>query len=638
MLQAIRDRAMGVLGWVVIGLIIITFALFGLGSYLQDKSRAFAAKVNGVEISQRELQVGYQNQRARMEQMLGDAYNPALIDEQRLKQQALQSLISRQLLLQAAQQDGMAISDQLLAARIHSVKAFHADGEFSEDKYKNVLARQGMAPLGFEYETRQQLTAEQLVNGLSDTAFVTASEVDRAYSLQEQKRTFDYIVVSAASVAEMADPDESSIQSYYDDHQQAFITPERVRLAYLRLNADGLSESIEIEEQTLLDYYEEKKNSLKGQEQRRASHILFQLDPGADEATEKAVVEKAEKVLQQVRDGGDFAALASENSDDPGSAANGGDLGFFAKGAMVPAFEEAVFALQPGEDSGLVKSQFGYHIIRLTEIKGADIPALDDVREELIAELKQYEIDDLYYDQLEQLTDNTYESPDSLDAAADALGLEIKTSEWISAAGAEGGIGQYPKVSAAAFSEDVLESGNNSEPLEVGPNDALVIRVLEREAAHARPLADVRGEIVEVLKTEASTKAAMEKGEALLAKLVEGSAANDLATESGLTIHQAEAVTRAAAGHPPEIIGKIFRLARNADAEPVNTGFQLANGDYVVVQLTNVEDADATEMTEAQRTQMLSGFENIRKNAALSILVNDLRQRATIEIPEDSEQ
>ena len=161
MLQAFRERAMGVLGWVVIGLIIITFALFGLGSYLQDKSRAFAAKVNGVDISPRELQVAYQNQRARMEQMLGDAYNPALIDEKRLKQQALQSLISRQLLLQAAQQDGMAISDQLLAARIHSVKAFQADGEFSEDKYKNALARQGMAPLGFEYETRQQLTAEQ---------------------------------------------------------------------------------------------------------------------------------------------------------------------------------------------------------------------------------------------------------------------------------------------------------------------------------------------------------------------------------------------------------------------------------------------------------------------------------------------
>jgi peptidyl-prolyl cis-trans isomerase D len=633
MLQAIRDRAMGVLGWIVIGLIIITFALFGLGSYLQDQSRVYAAKVNDVEISPRELQVAYQNQRARMEQMLGDVYNPALIDEQSLKQQALQGLISRQLLLQAAQEDGMAISDQLLAAKIHAVQAFQADGEFKEEVYQRVLGRQGMTPLGFEYETRQQLTAEQLVDGLSNTAFVTGSEVERAYSLQEQKRTFDYIVVSATPVEATADPDDASVQSYYEEHSQAFITPARVRLAYLRLNADGLSESIEIDEQALVDYYEEKKSTLKGQEQRRASHILFQLSADADEVTKKAVLENAEKVLQQVHDGGDFAALASENSDDPGSAANGGDLGFFAKGAMVPEFEKAVFELQPEEVSTLVRSQFGYHIIRLTEIKSTDIPTLEDMREKLVAELKQSEMDDLYYEQLEQLTDNTYESPDSLDTAADALGLEVQTSDWITAAGGEG-IGQYPKVLSAAFSEDVFESGNNSEPLEVAPNDALVIRIQEREAAHPTPLADVREQIVEVLKREAAAKVARGKGEALLAKLKEGAVAKDLVGEDGLAFHEAEAVSRAAAGHPSEIVGKVFRLARSADNTAFNTGFQLVNGDYVVVHLTAVEDADAAEMTEAQRTQMLRGFENMRKNLAVSLLVDDLRKRATIELPE----
>ena len=636
MLQAIRDRAMGVLGWIVIGLIIITFALFGLGSYLQDQSRVYAAKVNDVEISPRELQVAYQNQRDRMQQMLGDAYNPALIDEKQLKQQALQSLINRQLILQAAQNDGMAISDQLLASRIHSIQAFQEDGQFKEDVYQRVLAQQGMIPLAFEYETRQQLTGEQLVNGLSNTAFVTGSEVDRAYSLQEQKRTFDYIVVSASPFEATANPDDASIQAYYEEHSEAFMTPERVRLAYLRLSADGLSESIEVDEQTLVDYYEEKKSSLKGQEQRRASHILFQLSADADETAEKAVVEKAEKVLQQIRDGGDFAALATENSDDPGSAASGGDLGFFAKGAMVPEFEKVAFELQPGEDSGLVRSQFGYHIIRLTEIKSADIPALEDVREELIVELKQTEIDDLYYEQLEQLTDNTYESPDSLDAAADALGLEIQTSDWITPAGGEG-IGQYPKVLSAAFSEDVLESGNNSEPLEVAPDDALVIRVVEREAAHPTPLADVRDRIVEVLKKEAAAKAAQGKGEMLLAKLAEGAVAKDLVGEDGLAFHEADGVTRAVDGHPREIINKVFRLARSADGAALNTGFALSNGDYVVVNLTAVEDADPAGMTEAQRTQMLSGFENMRKSLALAVLVDDLRKRATIEIPEVSE-
>ena len=465
---------------------------------------------------------------------------------------------------------------------------------------------------------------------------MTGSEVGRAYSLQEQKRTFDYIVVSASPFEATANPDDASIQAYYEEHSEAFMTPERVRLAYLRLSADGLSESIEVDEQTLVDYYEEKKSSLKGQEQRRASHILFQLSADADETAEKAVVEKAEKVLQQIRDGGDFAALATENSDDPGSAASGGDLGFFAKGAMVPEFEKVAFELQPGEDSGLVRSQFGYHIIRLTDIKSADIPALEDVREELIVELKQSEIDDLYYEQLEQLTDNTYESPDSLDAAAEALGLEIQTSDWITPAGGEG-IGQYPKVLSAAFSEDVLESGNNSEPLEVAPNDALVIRVVEREAAHPTPLADVRDRIVEVLKREAAAKAAQGKGEMLLAKLAEGAVAKDLVGEDGLAFHEADGVTRAVDGHPREIINKVFRLARSADVAALNTGFALSNGDYVVVNLTAVEDADPAGMTEAQRTQMLRGFENMRKSLALAVLVDDLRKRATIEIPEVSE-
>jgi peptidyl-prolyl cis-trans isomerase D len=568
-----------------------------------------------------------------MQEMLGDAYNPALIDERMLREQALQSLISRQLILQAAQEGGVAISDQLLAASIHSIEAFQADGEFREEVYQSVLGRQGMTPLGFEHRTRLQLTAEQLVNGLSNTTFVTGSEVERAYSLQEQKRTFDYIVVAAPSVEELAEPDDALIQSYYDENSQAFMTPERVRLAYLRLSADGLSESIEIDEQALTDYYEEKKNSLKGQEQRRASHMLFQLDADADEATEKAVLEKAENVLQQVKGGADFAALATENSDDPGSAAGGGDLGFFAKGAMVPEFEQAAFDLQPGEVSDLVRSQFGYHIIKLTEIKGADIPALEDVREQLITELKQGEIDDLYYELLEQLTDNTYESPDSLDAAADALGLEIQTSDWITAAGGEG-IGQYPKVLSAAFSEDVLEAGNNSEPLEVAPNDTLVIRVKEREAPHPTPLVDVRVQIVEALKKETSANSARDKGEALLGKLKEGAAMKDLAGEDGLSFHQAEAVSRSAAGHSSEIVGKVFRLARSADNTATNSGFQLMNGDYVVVHLAAVEDADSDEMTEAQRAQMLRGFENMRQNLAISVLVDDLRNRAVIEIPE----
>ncbi len=636
MLQAIRDQAMGVLGWIVIGLIIVTFALFGLGSYLQDESRVYAAKVNDVEISLRELQLAYQNQQARMQQMLGDAYDPALIDESQLKKRALQSLISKQLILHAAGESGMAISDQLLAAKVHAIPAFQEDGKFQQAIYQRALAGQGETPASFEYQTRQLMTAEQLANGLSGTAFVTHSEIERAYSLQEQKRSFDYIVISAAPFEAAAVPDDAAVQAYYDEHSEAFMTPQRVRLAYLRLNADGLSESIEIDEQVLVDYFEDKRDQLKGQEQRRASHILFQLNADADAAAKAEVKAEAEKILQQIQDGGDFVALAKEYSDDPGSSASGGDLGFFARGAMVPEFEKVAFAMQPGETSALIRSQFGYHIIRLVEIKASEIPQLEEVRDTLIAELKRQEIDDLFYEQLEQLTDYAYESPDSLDAAADALGLEIQASDWITATGGEG-IGQYPKVLSAAFNEDVLESGNNSEPLEVAPNDVLVVRVLEQEAAHPTPLADVRDQIAEVLKRESAARSAREQGEVLLTKLTEGAVIDELVGEDSSAFHQAEAVTRSVQGHSPDILGKVFKLASPTGTEALNTGFALSNGDYVVVQLSAVEDANPAEMTEAQRTQMQRGFENMRKNLVQSLLIDSLKNRANIEIPVDSE-
>lgn len=636
MLQAIRDRAMGVLGWVVIGLIIITFALFGLGSYLQDQSRVFAATVNDVEIPMRELQIAYQNQRARMEQLLGDAFNPALIDERTLKRQALESLIQRELILQAAHSARMGISDQLLAARIQAIPAFQEDGRFQEARYQDILARQGQVPAGFEYETRRTLTAEQLVSGLSNTAFVTRPEIARAYRLQDQKRTFDYIQVAAAPMEANIELGEEDIKAYYEENSNQFVTPERVRLAYLRLNIASLGAMVEVDEAELLAVYEKKKQNLKTQEKRRASHILFQVPEDADEAAVDAVNAEVEQVLAQIRNGGDFAELARQHSDDPGSSAQGGDLGYFATGAMVPEFDAAVFAMEVDTVSEPVRSQFGFHIIKLTDIKGSEIASLEDVRVELTEEIKQREIDDLYYEQMERLTDVVYENPDNLEAAADELQLEIQTSEWISAQSGNG-IGQYPKVIGAAFSEDVLEAGNNSEPLEVGPNDAIVIRVIEREAAHTTPLDQVKEQVVSAMKKQRAAEAVKARGEQLLAELGQGADMKALAETNGLELRQADAVGRGAPGHTPELVREVFRMPRPAEGAVRDNAIALANGDYAIVRLALVTDADADSMTEAQQAQLRRGFENMRRNEVLAVMVNALRGRAELVIPEDSE-
>lgn len=636
MLQAIRDRAMGVLGWIVIGLIIITFALFGLGSYLQNEARLYAAKVNGVEITPRDLQMAYQNQRANMQQMLGDAFRPDLIDEHKLKQQALENLIRRQLLLQAAENNDMAVSDQYLAARIHAIGAFQKDGQFDSALYEKLLARQGQPPAAFEHEMRLMLTGQQLTNGVSATSFVTDAELNRIFSLQEQKRSFDYISIAAEPLKASIEPSETDIEAYYAAHSDAFMTPQRVRLAYVRLNADVLGKDIEIGEQELKDYYEQKKTALKTQEQRRASHILFPLDADADKASVEKTRAEAEKVLQQIRDGADFGALAKQYSKDPGSAEQGGDLGYFPAGSMVPEFDKAVFAMQPGDVSDPVRSQFGFHIIKLTDIKSSEIPPLEKVRDELVKELKQRQVGDRYYEQIEQLTNTAFENPGSLQASAEALGLEIMTTDWITAASGPG-IGQYADVRAAAFSDDVLESGNNSEPVEVAQDDAIVVRVKDREAAHPTPLAEVRERVVAELKQQGAAQAARESGEQLLQQLADGKSMQDLAASDEYTVNKAAAIGRNAPGYDPGVVSAVFRMPRPAEGATFDKGIPLANGDYVVVRLTSVVDADPKTMTEAQRKQLREGFENMRGNLALTTLVSALRSQAEVEIPQDSD-
>jgi len=627
---------MGGLGWFIIGLIIITFALFGLGSYLQDKSRAYAAVVNDVEITDQELQQAYQQQRYRMEQMMGDAFNPALIDENELKQRALNRLIQEQLLRQAAETESMSVSDQLLAAKVHSIAAFQVDGKFSEQRYKDRLAQQGQAPASFEAVLRQEMQVQQLLAGLSLTVFVTRVELERSFRLQEQKRDFSYVVVASEPFQKTAQASDEQIEAYYNQHSEEFVAPERVRLAYLRLSGAGLSADLEIEEDELLAYYEERKQALLTQEQRRASHILIQVAADADESAVNKARAKAEDILKQVHAGGDFAEIASQHSDDPGSSAQGGDLGFFARGAMVPEFEDTVFSQQVGDVSEPVKTQFGFHIIKLVDIRGSGIPELDQVRVELIDELKQRRADDLFYEQLELLTDVSYENPDSLDAAAEALGLELQTTDWITAGGGSG-IAEYPKILAAAFSDDVLEAGNNSEPIEVGSNDAIVVRVEVRQASHPETLESVKGSIIETLKQDLAVEEATEKGKALLQKLEQGTALEELGDQDDTVFRKAEGVARATPGHSPEIVREAFRMKNPAEGTSSDKGFQLSNGDYAIVQLTRVSDADPAAIAENVRVQLERGYENLRRSLVQSALIAGLRARAMVTIPEEQQ-
>ena len=470
MLQAIRERVLGWLGWIVIGLIIVTFAAFGLGSYLRDKSHVYAAKVNDQEISQRQLQLAYQQQRTRLEQRLGDAFDPAKIDDALLRKQALDTLVRDQLMYQAARHDGFAISDQYLGAYLRAVPALQEDGKFSSERYQRLLYAQGISQPVFEADVRQELEIKQWVQAFSGTAFVTPSEIKAAYDLYKQKRSFSYVTLPIGPALAEAAVSDDELRQYYDAHTKDFEAPERVRLSYVRLSRADIAKEMTVDEDALKALYEEKKDSLVKQEQRRAHHILIQLAPDASADAVAKARAKADEVLKKLHAGESFESLAKTYSDDPGSSAKGGDLGFFGRGVMVPAFDEAVFGMQVGQVSEPVRSQFGFHIIRLDEVKGSENQSLDEARPALEAELKNREAGDAYYDRLDRLTNLSFENSQSLDPAAKDLGLTIEDSDWLTAQGGPG-VGQYRNLMDAVFSDDVLESGNNSEPVEVGQDD-----------------------------------------------------------------------------------------------------------------------------------------------------------------------
>jgi len=637
MLQAFRNTVMGWLGWIIIGLVIMTFALFGLGSYLQDESQVYAAKVNDTEISPRDLQRAYQQQRARMQEMMGDAYNPAMINDKRLRQQALNGLINRELLLQAASENGLTISDALLAAQIHSIPAFQEDGEFSDKKYRDLVSRRGQTVSAVEHGTRQSMLTDQLRSGLAETVFVTPGELDRAYRLQNQKRDFVYLIVAAKPFELTVDVSDKQIQEYYEKHTDDFMVPERVKVSYLRLTGDKLGDSLPVDEADLEAHYEERRASLKTKEQRRASHILIAVAADADEDSLAQARAEADAVHARLAAGADFGELAKENSDDPGSAKQGGDLGFFGRGDMVTEFDKTVFAMNKDDVSEPVRTQFGFHIIKLIDIKGSEIPPLAEVRDDLIRGMQQEKVNDLYYELAEQFTDLTYENSDTLDPAAEALDLEIQTSDWLDARGGAG-IGRYPKVVAAIFSDDVLEGGNNSEPVEVAPNDVIVVRIGERQPRHQAPLEDVRDKVVARLKSELAAQAALTRGESLSARLEDGGATlEELNDQDYYAFRKVEGVIRSAGGYNPEVMRKAFTLGHPQDGKPLDVSFALSNGDYALLRLTSITDGDPAELKPEQRLQMARGFESLYSSVDMDALLRGLRDRADIVIPRNSE-
>ena len=637
MLQDIRERAQGWIAWFIVILISIPFALWGIQSYLGGGSDQIVATVNGQEISEREFEMGYREMRQRLRQQLGENYRPELIDEARLRREYMESMIRNQLILQAADDMGLRAGDDLVRATIRSIPAFHAGGSFSRQAYEQGVRMRGQTASGFESQIRRALVSEQLSKAVAGSEFTTVAELEPFVRLRLQRRDMAYLQIPAQDYIEAVQVTEEDARNYFSSRQSEFMAPERIKVEYLELSVNRIAETLNADEDTLLGYYEQHKNEYLVPEQRRASHILITLDADADDAALTAARQLAENALERVKSGEAFDQVARELSQDPGSAEQGGDLGFFGKGIMDPAFEESAFVLAEGEISEPVRSEFGYHIIKLTAIRAESGEPYEVAKDKVRSAYLKNEAERLFYEYAERLSDLAYEDPDSLQPAADALGMEVQQSDWLER---EGGSGLFAstKLIGAAFSDDVLLERHNSEAIEIGPEHIAVVRVNEHEEAVVRPFDAVRDEIVDLLKREGASVLAREKGEQLIEQLAQGATLEALAQQEGLEPVSKKGVGRDQRELPSALINRLFKMPRPNAEQPEVAGVALPGGDYAVVVLSKIEDGSMERVQELGGEETLKGMmERSRGEVYYRHLVQNLKDQAEIQINKQPE-
>ena len=603
MLQAIRERAQGWVAWAIVILITIPFAFWGIDSYFGGGAEPVVASVNGIDITERAFNQNVNRTRMRLRDRLGDAYDPALFDDQRIREQVLERMIRETLLLQDSEAMGLRTSAQAIRAAILSEPAFQQDGAFSNAEYERVLRLQGLTPAAYEDSLRSELLLSQLPRAIRETAFVTDALAARSASLVHQERNVSYAAVPATAFErDVEPPGEQAVADYYDSHPQQFATPEQVRISYLLLNAADLSAPDQaIDEAGLRKQYQLKINDFTAPEERKVRHILLSVPLDAGETAVGEIRDQIQEVRQRIAAGESFSEIAAEVSDDPGSAGQGGELGWVGRGALDPAFEQAVFSLKPNMLSAPVRSRFGYHLVEVLDVRGGEPRPFDEVKAELIADLDSGSNESVFFEQAEQLATLTYESPDSLIPAAETLGLEVRLSDWVDRTGGEG-LFANPRVIGAAFSEEVLTLGNNSELLEPDPEalQALVLSVAEHREPSVRPLDEVRDQIVALLKARQAADAARAAAEAIAARVVKGEELT--AAAEGFDVVEAGQIGRAATEPPPEVIQLAFSLPQPSDGGALQVGSTVASdsGDAFVVVVYTVKEGDPSELAPAE--------------------------------------
>lgn len=592
LIQRLGEGSHGILAKIIVGAIIVVFAMFGFGSittFLVTVPKV--ATVNGEDITEQAMLVAVERNRQRL---LADAGSQSLnIDEDELNKSTLEDLIQRELLSQSVDDLKLFYSDERIDRDMINTEAFQTDGKFDPQRFQLVLRSAGYTPLSYKEIIKNELMYEQVSRGLGSSGFMTESEVIRSASLAQQTRDIAFLRVEIEKLKADISVTDAEIEEYYLQNQQQFMTDETVDLNYVEIKKSDLSDAVSYQDAELRNFYEEEKDRYSTQEERELAHILIEIN---DEGSQQAAKEKVDEIYERINQGESFSDLAKEFSEDPGSAEAGGNLGFNARGTFVEEFDNVAFSLEVNQTAEPVLTEFGYHIIKLLAITPAKTPEFDEIVDKLDKDFRFLKAEELFVERSSKLSEISYESTDLVDPAAE-LELSIKTTGHFSRNGGEG-IAANQQVMNAAFSEDLLRDHNNSDLIEIEPNHHVVVRVIQHKASEIKQLDSVTEEIHDFLVLDAAKTEAAAQMDEMLAMLEGGSITGYVADQFGLEWSVHGGTNRNQIGLDPQIVRESFRIPRPIEGGKSLGSILLSNGDAVVISVTKVTNPDVDSLKE----------------------------------------
>ncbi len=627
MMERLRAGANSLVVKIILGLIILSFVFAGVGGYIAGGTVTPAAEVGDVEISQSQFEQAFQNERQQMQAQAGEFFSALLNDPNYLAQfrrNVLDRMINNALLDQHAEDVGLRVSDEQIKSAIREMGAFNSNGIFNNDQYLASLRRIGLTPEQFAEYVRQDIEREHLVNALQESEFVLNGELETLYRLEDQTRTVRTLNIPVSTFTETAAVTAEAQKAYYDENPSQFMRPEQFKISYLELSGDLLTDRTDVSEDEARKYYQDNIGNYGTTEKRKVSHIMIE----GDDAEAKA---KAEAIIAKLAKGADFAETAKTDSDDTFSAEQGGSLDWFDKGVMDPAFEEAAYKITDiGELSEVVKSEFGYHIIKLDEIKAADVKPYEVVSADIIKQLKQQNAAEQFYELSTKMAEKAFEMPDNLDDAANEINTKVSSTDFVALSELSGVLAN-PAVVQAIQSPEVKDDALNSELIEIAPEHVVLVRVDESRPQELLPFDDVKEKVTATLKRQAGEKAAEELSNTLLTQLNEGN--TEAFEQSGYVFDEAKMLLRSAPER--EVAQLAFTMPSPKDEKSTFASTRQMNGDFLIVALDEVKEP---EIQKEKLSQLSLDAQSTIANTDIASVLSHLKEMISVTYSSDLNQ